>query len=95
MKRTNRTEVLATYLGWDIAEVREHRYQPSRNSTAAPVWAFEGEYYTVTVQGGGPPKNSDWWQWTEVTSHYIASKFAGARVWLAGDPPTGGEYEQR
>ena len=38
--------ILAATLGWDVAEVREHRYQSTRTSKL--IFAIGDDYYMVT-----------------------------------------------
>lgn len=59
---------IADHLGWDIADVREHRYQHAAFS--APVFAMGGDYYSA---GCKPPKylrGVDDLKWQRIVSAY-------------------------
>lgn len=42
----NAATILASTLGWDMPEVREHRYQDTRTGKLA-IFAIGEDYYTV------------------------------------------------
>lgn len=52
-------EVIAFVLGWDIAEVREYRYQPTKYAKIH-VYAIGDWYYCATLSGQNPPKGWEW-----------------------------------
>ena len=64
-KKPLRTDVaVATHLGWDVADVREHRYQQHR--TPCAVYTVGDDYLTATT--GKPPKSNADYQWEKVDS---------------------------
>ena len=64
-KKPLRTDMaIASHLGWDVAEIREHRYQ--QHHTPCPVYTVGGEYLTAT--SGKTPKNNEDYQWQRVDS---------------------------
>ena len=54
---------LATFLGFDSAEMPDYRYQATRTKTA--VYTVDGDYYTAVKAGTGIWK-SDRYEWAKV-----------------------------
>ncbi len=48
------TNALATHLGWDVADLRDYRYQQTR--TRGPVFTIGDSYMTVCKVGKKPCK---------------------------------------
>ncbi len=57
--RLNRTAIVAEYIGADVKEVSDYRYQPSRH-VRPPVWAIGQTYICVTRDGEAPPAGYAW-----------------------------------
>ena len=60
MTKRNAANALAFHLGWDIGEVREYRYQPTR--TQIPVFSI-GDGYMTARPLSKPPKDGDDFTW--------------------------------
>lgn len=69
-------EVVAEYLGWDIADVKEHRYHYGH--TTSPVYAFEARYICALRKDKRPP---DSWDWNQVNCDF--ANRIGWQVWEA------------
>lgn len=65
-KRRTAPEIIGFHLGWDIREVSETRYQPTRYSAPA-LYTIGQSYYCAPSGSQTPPKG---WQWTKVATHY-------------------------
>mgnify|MGYP000346580414 CR=1 FL=1 len=55
-------EIVATRLGWDIADVSEHRYQPKAGEY--PIFAFSFGYLCAPPTGKMPPQ-PDRFNWVD------------------------------
>jgi hypothetical protein len=62
---TTARNALATFLGFDSAEMPEYRYQPTRTKTA--VYTVDCDYYTAIKAGTGIWK-SDRYEWAKVAT---------------------------
>ena len=66
---------VATHIGWDVADVRDMRYQPGHQSTA--VFSIHDGYYCAPANGK-PPKG---WNWERVgETNGRAVFFAGTEI---------------
>lgn len=76
-------EAVATHLGWDVADVKEYVYQPSRN--ARQVYAIGERYYTAgTSVKPSQAVLEDWPIYREVD--FIAPRTGKPwRVWELGE----------
>ena len=72
-KRRTAPELIGFHLGWDIADVSDGRYQPSRYQRPA-VYVCGDDYYCAPSTGQRPPAD---WQWDEVGEYY------GRKVYIA------------
>lgn len=50
-RRITAAEVIATHIGYDLAEMSEYRYQPTRYPNPA-VYAIGDTYYCAPAAGG-------------------------------------------
>lgn len=68
---------IAAHFGFDIAEMEDRRYQPTRNPF--PVYTVNEDYYTAT-RGKRPPKAHGDWSWHAVPSTVTAGH--GNTIWI-------------
>lgn len=66
-KRRTAPEIIGTHLGWDMAEVSDGRYQPTRYSS--PSIYVAGDDYYAAPSNNLPPKNMPG-EWREVGEYY-------------------------
>lgn len=66
-KRRTAAEIIATHLGWDMAEMSEYRYQPTRLTIPA-IYALDNTYYAAP-SNNRPPKNMEG-PWIEIGTHH-------------------------
>lgn len=71
------TTALATHLGWDVADLRECRYQPSKYKY--PIFVVGDDYMTVSKVGKLPGKFEI--AWVELDS-WITERY-GWKVFIA------------
>jgi hypothetical protein len=64
--RRTAPNLIAFHLGWDIGEVQDCRYQPSRYATPA-IYAISDYYYSAPAGTQKPPKL---WRWAVVGEYY-------------------------
>ena len=67
MKKRTAAEIIGFHLGWDMREVSDSRYQPTRYSSPSIYTA--GDYYWAAPSSNAPPKNMKG-QWSEVAEYY-------------------------
>ena len=72
-KRRTAAEIIATHIGYDMAEMSEYRYQPTRYSSPA-IYAIGDTYYCAPSNG----KLHKGWDWT------LAATVLGREVFEAG-----------
>jgi hypothetical protein len=65
-KRRTAAEIIAFHFGWDITDVRDCRYQPTRY-TAPAIFTIGDDYYCAPTKGQKLPKG---WAWTGFSHHY-------------------------
>lgn len=67
MKTVRRTakELVAIHLGYDITEMNDYRYQPTRH--VRPALFTIGDYYYCAPMGYSLPKE---WKWELVGTYY-------------------------
>jgi hypothetical protein len=58
-RRLNRAAVVAEYIGADLRDVSDYRYQPSR-FVKVPIWAIGSTYLCVARPGDVPPAGYPW-----------------------------------
>lgn len=73
---------IASHFGFDVAEARQYRYQPTR--TPCAVYAVDDGYFTAT-KGAKKPREADdhftgQWKWNEVAALGYA-KAMGWHIW--------------
>jgi hypothetical protein len=68
--------IIASTFGWDIAEVRESRYQDTR--TKQPLFVLDGRYYTTSKDA---PKDKEY-DWKQATDQFWA-KQSDTILWVA------------
>ena len=66
--RRTAAEIIATHLMWDIADVRDERYQPTRY--ASPAIYNMGGYYFSAPSDNRAPKADVGQPWEEVGEYY-------------------------
>jgi hypothetical protein len=73
-KRRSAAEIIAFHFGWDIAEIRDSRYQPTRYASPAVfvVYTDAGDYCCCPTEGQKLPKD---WEWSPVASYYGRTVF--------------------
>ena len=76
MKRRTAPEIIGAHFGWDMADVSDCRYQPTR-FTSPGVYAI-GEDMVCAPSGAQKPPKA--WTWREIGQHY------GRKVFLAIGP---------
>ncbi len=63
-------EALANHLGWDIADLKDARYQSTQYNS--PVYSISNDYFCATPEGKAPAKpmrkGVDPFNWVEVPS---------------------------
>lgn len=52
-KRHTAAELIAFHLGWDIADVRDERYQPTRYASPA-IYNMGGDYFAAPSNNAAP-----------------------------------------
>ena len=54
-------EIIGFHLGWDMRDVSETRYQPTRLASPS-IYAISDEFYYAAPSSNTPPKNmkGDW-----------------------------------
>lgn len=70
MNRKSTAMQIAEHFGWDVAEVREYRYQPGRWSQAVYLGLDGNNYWSA---GRRPPRyrdGDDGLKWVSVPSNY-------------------------
>lgn len=72
-KRRTAPEIIGFHLGWDMRDVSECRYQPTRY-TSPGIYTL-GPYYYAAPSNNKPPKNFPG-PWKEVGEHYGRKVFA-------------------
>lgn len=72
-RRITAAEVIATYIGYDLAEMADYRYQPSRY-VAPAIYAVDDTYYSAPTNG----KLHKGWKWT------FAAMVLDRKVFTAG-----------
>ena len=79
MKAPRRTaaEIIATHLGWDIADVRDDRYQSTRYANPA-IYNMGGDYFAAP-SSNAPPKARVGLDW-EVVGEYYGRKVYRSKV---------------
>lgn len=66
-------EALASHLNYDISELKEYRYQPSRSTK--PIYSI-GDDYLTCIKGKQKPaqsteRNADEWFWEEIKNDFV------------------------
>lgn len=87
VKRIQSAELLAAYLMWDIADLKECRYHYGH--TTKPVFTVGDDYYCIVKDGQKPAQSTlnpgmntgDHWTWTEVVDRITNEK--GYRIYVA------------
>ena len=72
-KRRTAAEIIATHIGYDMAEMSEYRYQPACYASPA-IYAIGDTYYCAPTNG----KLHKGWNWT------FAAMVLGRKVFEAG-----------
>lgn len=72
-RRITAAEVIATHIGYDLAEMSEYRYQPTRYANPA-IYAVGDTYYSAPING----KLHNGWYWT------FAAMVLDRKVFTAG-----------
>lgn len=73
VKRRTAPEIIGFHFGWDMRDVSEGRYQPTRYSNPA-IYTFGTDYYAAP-SNNLPPKNMPG-AWKEIGEHYGRKVFA-------------------
>jgi hypothetical protein len=66
--RRTAAEIIATHLMWDIADVRDERYQPTRYASPA-IYNMGGDYFSAPSDNRAP-KADVGQPWEEVGEYY-------------------------
>ena len=66
-KRRTAAEIIAFHFGWDMSDVSETRYHPTRLSNPSIYAMFDG--YMAAPSNNLPPKNMKG-KWSEIGEHY-------------------------
>ena len=74
-KRRTAAEIIAFHIGWDMREVSEHRYHPTRLRSPS-IYGFDDGYYAAPADNK-PPGNMKS-AWREIGEHY------GRKVFFCG-----------
>lgn len=74
-KRRTAAEIIGFHLGWDMREVSEYRYHPTR--LASPSIYAMGDGYFAAPSDNKPPRNMPG-DWREVAEYY------GRKVFFRG-----------
>lgn len=61
-------EAIGFVLGWDVADVREYRYQPTKHAKIH-VYAIGDWYYCATLWDQAPPSGWEWQLMNQSTYH--------------------------
>ena len=84
LKRMTSREAIATHLGMDLAELKEHHYQPGRWTRA--VYSMEDGYYCAVEHNWQLPEPTRWQDgglaWEEVPDAHINEM--GWRIFKGG-----------
>jgi hypothetical protein len=67
-KRRTASEIIAFHFGWDMREMSESRYQPTRYASPA-VYVVSDDYYAAPSDNR-PPKYELGQPWREVAEYY-------------------------
>ena len=65
-KRRTAAEIIATHICYDMAEMSDYRYQPTRYASPA-VYAIGDYYYCAPTGGKSGPKP---WKWQQIGTVY-------------------------
>lgn len=76
-KKKSAAAILAQSWGWDISEIKEHRYQYGK--TAIPVYAFSEGYYTVSTT---TPKMNEY-KWSVWSGDQTIAQANNTQIWFA------------
>jgi hypothetical protein len=66
MKKRSAAEIVAFHFGYDIAEMRDQRYQPTRYSSPA-IFTVGDDYYCAPTKGQKLPAG---WNWKAKATYY-------------------------
>lgn len=67
-KRRTAPEIIAFHFGWDIREVSETRYHPTRINSPS-VYVISDDYYAAPADNK-PPRHKVGKPWRELAEHY-------------------------
>lgn len=69
--RRHANEIIGFHLGWDLREVSEGRYQPTRYSSPS-IYVCGEDYYCAPSGSQKPPKG---FEWEKVGTYYERDVF--------------------
>lgn len=69
VKRRSAAEIIAFHFGWDMRDVSETRYQPSKYTSQA-IYVIGDDYYCAPVIGQRPKWPCPGKAWRELAEHY-------------------------
>lgn len=79
---------VACFLGYDVAEMEDYRYQPTR--TPCAVYAVGNDYYTATRVPKAPKSVYDRhrdWNWQRVEGAQFYGSHLGWTIWQHVEDP--------
>ncbi len=66
MGKRTAPEIIGIYLSWDINDVKDGRYQPTRYASPS-VYVCGEDYFCAPLMSQKPPKD---WEWDLVANYY-------------------------
>jgi hypothetical protein len=77
--RKSQAEIIGFHLGWDISDVRDSVYQPTRYSSPKIYSCGPTDYMAATPSGKRPSgATARDFEWTPVASYYDWTVYSGA-----------------
>lgn len=69
--RKSAAEIIGTWFGTDIAEIRDAAYQRTRNPTLYVIYGDGFDYVCCPTSSQNPPKDRDWFELGELYGRKI------------------------